>query len=209
MSTSADEARPGTAPPFDEMEQARAGLYRLLGAALSHPPTPRLLGAIRGLRGHETATPVGAALAALTRAAQATTPNAAARDYDAIFVGVARGELMPYASFYLTGFLHDRPLARLREDLAVLGFAATPGHPDPEDHAGTLCELMGALIAGGQADPQALESQRRFFRRHMAPWIGQFFLDLEAFRSSDFYSSVGMLGRTFFDVECLAFEMEA
>ena len=209
-----DAAPLAVASPSDEMEQARAGLYRLLGAALSHPPTPQLLGAIQGLRGHEASTPVGAALTALTHAAWATPLDVAVRQYDVIFVGVARGELMPYASFYLTGFLHDRPLARLREDLAALGFVATPGHPDPEDHAGTLCELMGELVAGGQASPQetgpqAIELQRRFFRRHMVPWIGQFFLDLESFRGSDFYSSVGLLGRAFFDVECLAFEMEA
>ncbi len=208
MATPAD-ARLAVAPPFDEMEQARAGLYRLLGAALSHPPTPQLLEAIGGLHGQDTGTAVGAALAALVQAAKATTLDAAAQDYDTIFVGIARGELVPYASFYLTGFLHDRPLARLRQELVALGFAATPGHPDPEDHAGTLCELMGELIAGGQAGTQALDLQRRFFKRHMAPWIGQFFSDLEVFKSSVFYSSVGLLGGSFFDVECLAFEMEA
>jgi TorA maturation chaperone TorD len=197
------------APPIDEMEKARAGLYRLLGATLSHPPTPKLIEALRRLPIRHDDSPIGAALARLARAARSTALESARRQYDVLFVGIARGELLPYASFYLTGFLHDRPLARLREELARLGLAATPGHPDPEDHAGTLCEVMAGLIDGEHGAPNRLDVQRHFFRRHMATWIGQFFADLEAVTNAGLYSAAGGLGRAFFDVESHAFEMEA
>jgi TorA maturation chaperone TorD len=199
---------PDTATPPDETEQARAGLYRLLGAALSHPPTERLLDSLRNLRVAETGTQIGAALARLARAAQATNLDRTRREYDALFIGIARGELVPYASFYLTGFLHDRPLARLRADLAALGLAAAPGHPDPEDHAGTLCELMAGLIDGGHGAPRPLDGQRRFFERHLAPWLDRFFADLEEAPGVALYQHVGELGRAFLAVEGAAFGME-
>ena len=199
-----------TAPPvIDETERARAGLYRLIGAALSHPPTSQLISALARLPVQEDGTAVAIALAAVRDQASITPLEQARRDYDTLFVGVARGELVPYESFYLTGFLHDRPLARLREDLATLGLAAEPGHSDPEDHAGTLCEVMAGLIDGGHDAPQPLDVQHRFFQRHMASWLDRFFADLASSGDFGFYAAVGALGRAFFSVERLAFQMEA
>jgi TorA maturation chaperone TorD len=192
----------------DEMEQARAGIYRLLGAALSHPPTAALLATCRALPVDQDDNPLGVAFGRVARAA-AQSLDRARRDYDTLFVGIARGELMPYASFYLTGFLHDRPLARLREDLAVLGLAAAPGHPDPEDHAGTLCESMAGLIDGGHGVPVSLDEQQRFFDRHLEPWIGQFFADLAQEEGAELYASLGALGQAFLDIERAAFHMES
>ena len=136
---------------IDEAEQGRADLYRLLAATLSHPPRAGLIDALRALPARDDGSAIAAAIADVARVARVTTLEIARRDYDALFVGVARGQVVPYASFYLTGFLHDRPLARLREELATLGLAPSPGHSDPEDHAGTLCELMAGFIDGGQA----------------------------------------------------------
>jgi TorA maturation chaperone TorD len=194
---------------IDETEQARADLYRLLGATLSHPPTAPLLEHLSALPTGRDANPLATALGRLARAAQATTLAAARREYDALFVGVARGELVPYASFYLTGFLHDRPLMRLREDLGALGLVTVASHVDPEDHAGTMCELMAGLIDGGHGVQQPLVEQRRFFTRHMAPWLERFFADLETAPTAKFYASVAMLGQAFLAIERLAFQMEA
>ena len=193
----------------DDTEQARAGLYRLLGTALSHPPTAELIEALRRLPAPDDGGVIATALAGVARSAAATSLAAARRDYDALFVGIARGELVPYASFYLTGFLHDRPLARLREDLAGIGLAATPGHPDPEDHAGTVCEVMAGLIDGGHGVQQDLAGQHRFFERHMAPWLGRFFDDLAAAQGVALYAAIGALGGALLAVERLAFQMEA
>jgi len=193
---------------IDEMEQARAALYRLLGTALSHPPTAALLDRLRALPASSDGSPIANALARVARTAQPISLAAARTEYDALFVGIARGELMPYASFYLTGFLHDRPLARLREDLGALGLAAVPDHPDPEDHAGTICELMAGLIDGDHGAPQPLPVQQRFFDRHLAPWLDRFFADLETAPSARLYASLGTLGGAFFAVERLAFQLE-
>lgn len=195
--------------PLDETEQARAGLYRLLATMLSHPPTPALLHALGALPMRDNASPIGLALGRIACAAGAVTLQAARHEYDVLFIGIARGELVPYASFYLTGFLHDRPLMRLRETLAELGLVRAPGHPDPEDHAGTLCELMAGLIDGGHGVQRPIPVQRRFFERHMAPWLEQFFADLAAAQGVELYNHLGELGRAFIAVECHAFQMEA
>lgn len=200
---------PGAGHPVDETEQARAGLYRLLGASLSHPPTAELIDALRRLPVDEDGGVIAVALGRVARSAAATSLAAARRDYDALFLGIARGELVPYASFYLTGFLHDRPLARLREDLATMGLEAAPGHSDPEDHAGTVCEVMAGLIDGGHGVQQPLDGQHRFFERHLAPWLGRFFEDLAAAQGVELYAAIGALGAALLAVERLAFQMEA
>lgn len=194
--------------PLEDSEAGRFGLYRLLGVALSHPPTPQLLDALRILPTTDDSSLIGVALANLARSGRAIALEQAKRDYATVFVGVARGELVPYASFYLTGFLHDRPLARLREDLVRLGLEAAPSHPDPEDHAGTLCELMAGFIDGAHGATLPLDRQRDFFRRHLAPWIGNFFADLSALHYAALYRAIGALGLAFIDVELHAFEME-
>ena len=206
VAASAD-VRPATLP-IDEVEQARAALYRLLAATLSHPPDAALLGHLRALPDDADDSAIGVAVGRIARAAGAVTLATARQDYDRLFVGIARGELVPYASFYLTGFLHDRPLVRLRETLATFGLAAVPGHADPEDHAGTVCELMAGLIDGGHGAQQPLAAQRHFFERHMAPWCDAFFTDLEAVQGAELYASVGALGRALFAVERLAFQLE-
>ena len=112
---------------------------------------------------------------------------------------------MPYSSHYLTGALYGRPLARLRETLWHLGIEKAAGHSEPEDHAAILCEIMAGLVGGGIA--AAAGADRDFFERHLAPWIGRFFADLEQARSANFYARVGTLGRTFVDVETEAFSL--
>jgi TorA maturation chaperone TorD len=112
---------------------------------------------------------------------------------------------MPYGSYYLTGFLHERPLARLRDDLAKLRVARAEGNPEPEDHAAILCEIMAGL-AGGRF-PAAAGADRELFEKHLAPWIGRFFSDLERADAADFYRHVGALGRVFVDIEMEAFAL--
>jgi TorA maturation chaperone TorD len=114
---------------------------------------------------------------------------------------------LPYGSYYLTGFLHERPLARLREDLARIGVARADGIAEPEDHAGILCETMSALASGAITAPA--DSGKIIFEKHMAPWIGRLFTDLERARAADFYRHVGALGRVFMEIETEAFALAA
>jgi TorA maturation chaperone TorD len=188
----------GTTDAVDDTAVARAQEYALLAALLARPPDAALLKKLAKL---------GLAHRALAGAAVENDAAAVAREYFELFIGVGRGELLPYGSYYLTGFLHERPLARLRADLASLGIERVEGQWEPEDHAAILCEIMAGLIAGDFAVP--VERQRHFFDRHLAPWMGRFFADLEAAKGADFYRPVGAIGRLFIEIETQAFALPA
>ena len=120
-------------------------------------------------------------------------------------VGLGRGELLPYASYYLTGFLNERPLSRLREDLSMLGIERTAANNEPEDHAATLCEIMSRLVSGDLAAPEG--SDQQIFEKHLSPWIGRFFADLERAEAANLYRRIGTLGRVFMEIETQAFAL--
>src|SRR5213080_2383580 len=172
----------------DPVDAARAREYALLGE-------------IAHLRGD--ATPLGRAHAALAEAASEVVTTGVEREYFDLFVGLGRGELLPYASYYLTGFLNERPLSRLRDDLIALGIERAENNFEPEDHAGTLCEIMAGFAAG--RFPASEESQRAFFEKHIVSWMGRMFADMERATSAKFYKSVGTLGQVFMKIEAEAF----
>jgi TorA maturation chaperone TorD len=175
----------------------------LLSALLVRAPDADLLARLSRLGGD--ASPLGLAHVALGEAASRIGVSAIEREYFDLFIGLGRGELLPYASYYLTGFLNERPLARLRDDLAQFGIERVDGNYEPEDHAATLCEIMAALASGRfQASEDA---ERRLFEKHIAPWMGRFFADLERAEAAGFYRNVGTLGRAFIDIEAEAFAL--
>jgi TorA maturation chaperone TorD len=192
-------------PHLDEVEAARAQEYALLAVLLTRAPDAALLERVAGLGGD--ATPLGMAHGALAQAADRASAEKIAHEFFDLFVGIGRGELLPYGSYYLTGFLNERPLARLREDLRALGIERVEQQHEPEDHAAILCEIMAGLI-GGQF-PATVDQQRQIFERHLAPWIGRFFADLKAARSADFYRHVGTTGQLFVGIETEAFALPA
>jgi TorA maturation chaperone TorD len=195
--------KPGMASDIDEIDAARAQEYALLSALLAQAPDADLLARLAQLRGD--ATPLGVAHAALGAAAGNADAEKLGREYFELFIGLGRGEILPYASYYLTGFLHDRPLARLRDDLQRLGIERADGNFEPEDHAAILCEIMAGVLNGTFEAP--LGTDRKLFEKHMAPWIGRFFADLERAEHADFYRRVGALGRLFVEVEMEAFAL--
>lgn len=188
---------------IDDVDVARAGEYALLATLLTRAPDAALLSKLAALR--SDASPLGLAHAALAEAAERTTAEKVEREYFNLFIGLGRGELMPYGSYYLTGFLLERPLARLREDLARIGIARAEGIAEPEDHAGILCEIMSGLVS--RRLPAPPDSDRLIFEKHMAPWIGRLFSDLESAAAADFYRRLGTLGRVFIEIETEAFDM--
>lgn len=198
-----DLYREQPAATVDEVDVARSQEYALLAALLARAPDADLLARIARLGGD--ASPLGVAHIALAEAAQRVKPDAIEREYFDLFIGLGRGELLPYGSYYLTGFLNERPLARLRDDLAAFGVERVEGNHEPEDHAATLCEIMAAFAGGRFPAPDGAE--RRLFDKHMAPWIGRFFADLERADAADFYRQVGTLGRVFIDIETEAFAL--
>jgi TorA maturation chaperone TorD len=188
---------------LDDADAARAQEYALLATLLADAPDAALLRRIARLGGDET--PLGRAHAALAEAAGAAGAEAVAREYFDLFIGTERGELLPYGSYYLTGFLHERPLARLRADLAALGIERAAETGEPEDHAAILCEIMAGLVGGEFCTP--LDQQHGFLDKHLAPWIGRFFADLEAAKTARFYRPVGTIGRLFIGIETQAFAL--
>ena len=190
----------------DDVDRARSEEYALLASLLLAPPDADLLTRLAFLQESDD-TPLGRAHADLGRAAASASAETVSREYFDLFIGIGRGELLPYASYYLTGFLNERPLAYLRGDMMRLGIERADGHSDPEDHLGTLCEIMSGL-AGNQFPAQPGDEQN-FFERHVAPWAGRFFADLESAKAAKLYRPVGTLGRLFIEIESEAFAMEA
>ena len=192
-------------PLVSEEDRLRADLYNYLGLILSAPPDDMLLSQTAGLSGD--ATDLGDAVGRLADCARTTTPKQAEREFNALFIGLGRGELLPYASYYLTGFLNEKPLAVLRSDLSARRIERAPNVYEPEDNIATLMEVMGGLIVGRFSDPASLDDQKLFFNRHIAPWAGHFFADLETAKSAMLYSAVGSVGKAFMQIEREAFRL--
>jgi TorA maturation chaperone TorD len=187
----------------DEIDLARSREYALLSALLARAPDADLLARLARLGGD--ASPLGVAHVALGEAAASAVVAKVEREYFNLFIGLGRGDLLPYASYYLTGFLNERPLARLRDDLAAIGVERVEGNYEPEDHAATLCEIMSGISGGTLPAPEGAE--RRLFEKHLAPWIGRFFADLERAEAANFYRHAGTVGRVFVEIETEAFAL--
>ncbi len=188
---------------IDEIDVLRGSEYALLAVLMGAAPSADLLARVAGLRGDATA--LGMAHLELADAARAAHESAVSREYFNLFVGVGRGEFLPYGSWYQTGFLHERPLARVREDLDALGVERDGPSKEPEDHIAILCEVMAGMAQGRfEAD---LDAQARFFERHIEPWAARFFADLELCAAATFYKSVARVGRTFIELEAEAFKL--
>ena len=199
----------GPATQFDIAEEdlLRAQWYSLIARLLASAPDEALLSMVRGLRGDES--DFGVALKTLANAARGTTAEAVTQEYFDLFIGVGQSELTPFGSYYRTGFLHEKPLAKLRDDMAALGIARAEGVPESEDHIAALCDMMAGLITGAFGEPADLEQQNAFFSEHIASWAPRFFEDLEAAKSAAFFMPVGTIGRLFMAVESQGFEMAA
>ncbi|MDD9717449.1 molecular chaperone TorD family protein [Dinoroseobacter sp. PD6] len=197
-------------PAKSEYEVLRAQQWSLIASLLVAPPDSDALSALAGLTGDDTA--LGQAYGVLADTAGAADAEDVAREFFELFVGVGRGELLPYASFYLTGFLNERPLADLRRDLAMMGIERVEGRFEPEDHIASIAEVMAGLAAG-DFDASVLgcgaAGEAGFFARHLEPWAAQFFDDLAVAPSARFYRSVAEVGRIFTDIETRAFALEA
>lgn len=188
-----------------EEDRLRADLYNFLGLLLAGPPDEMQLAQTAGLSGD--ATEMGQAIGTLAKLAKVTKPKTATSEYNKLFIGLGRGELLPYASYYLTGFLNEKPLALLRQDMVRQGLERADNVFEPEDNIASLMEMMGAMIVGRFRPPASLDAQRQFFNKHIGPWAGHFYADLEGAKNSVFYAPVGTVGRLFMEIESEGFRM--
>lgn len=199
QSTAGDDIDPG--------EQARADVYRLLGALLAAPPGKALIEMLRGIS--PPPAPDGDAITAawntLRAAAEQADPAKLEDEYFNLFIGLGRGEVVPYASFYIHGLLMEKVLASLRGELAGLGIERRKDVAEPEDHVAALCEVMGMIITGHGLQLK----QSAFFEDYLDSWAGRFFEDLGKAGTADFYRAVAQLGQAFLAVERQYFSLPA
>lgn len=192
--------------PDQGEETARADLYGLLAALFYAPPPAELLAAIAAApdEGEGILQQAWRELAAACRHADAESLREL---YESLFIGVGKPELLLYGSYYLSGFLMEKPLAALRADLDRLGLQRDEQVPESEDHIATLCEVMRYLIASDDALHANLATQKQFFADHLQPWVTQMCDAIAAHPQAGFYAAVAQLARSFFEVEMQAFDM--
>ena len=185
---------------IDSEDHLRSSIYGLLARLLGDVPGPETLELLALVDGQGAdGDTLGAAWRDLCAAASDTTPQTLSDEFHTLFIGLGRGELVPHGSWYMTGYLMERPLAVLRQDLSQLGFERADDVKEPEDHAAILCDVMSALTAGESGFDVA--TQADFFRRHMAPWMGRFFEDMTTAKAAGFYRSVGHFAKQFIEIE--------
>lgn len=190
----------------DEIDLARGKMYLLLANLLREPASQIVLMELAALEERDE-TALDAALSGVGKAARTAVAADVVREHFGLFVGVGRAELVPYASYYRTGFLYERPLVAVREDIRIAGIARTGEGNEPEDGIAFLCEAMAGMAL--RRFPVGAEFERRFFLKHLAPWAEHFFADLAKAEGAAFYSAVGTLGRIFIGLEREAFALEA
>ena len=184
---------------LDADQRARADVYRLLGRLLTAPPDAALLDVLNGIQTGDGVDDgqMTQAWQDLKSAASTASKDQLELEYFNLFIGVGRGELVPYASFYIHGYLMEKVLASLRDEMARLGIERKQDVAEPEDHAGAVCEMMALMIAGGESG----ERQAQFFSDYVASWMIRFFKELKEVESADFYRAVAGLGSRFLGVE--------
>ena len=199
---------PPTRSALDE-ETARAELYGVLSLLYYAAPCPEL---IAQLSAAATEAPAAGALLeepwrVLVGMARTLPDGAIAQEFDALFGGIGKPEVYLYGSHFLSGFLNEKPLARLRTDLAALGLARDDAMSETEDHVACLCEVMRYLIAGDDVAVANLTRQREFFSQHLQPWVGRMCADIEQHPRARFYAALAGLTRAFMGVEAQGFDM--
>jgi TorA maturation chaperone TorD len=184
---------------IDDEQRYRASAYSLLAALLRCPPEQALLDHVGQLSpvGDGEHDELSRAMSTLALAAQTHQQAELTDEYHSLFIGLGKGEVVPYASWYLTGFMMEQPLSDLRDDLRALGFERSSDTREPEDHAAALCEVISVMIN----EATSLAQQKQFFESHMQKWLGRFLVDLANADSAQFYQSVACFGAAFIELE--------
>ena len=188
-------------------EELRAHFYLLLSRLLGKVPDDQLFDVIQSLKIDNSK--LGQALGQLQAVTKSTSVTSATEEYEELFIGVTQGELIPFKSYYLTGYLNEKPLAELRDDMVKLGIAKSDFVAEPDDHVAFLLEMMHGLIVGSFGDPATVPDQNKFFEKHISCWVPKFFDDLENADAAKFFAPVGCVGKLFMEVEGEAFLIAA
>ena len=191
---------------IDNEDQLRADMYSFLASLLRAEPNAALVKQLTNLESDDS--PIGKSIKTLSKLASSLDLPTIRDEYVRIFIGVGRGEILPFASYYLTGFLKDKPLAKLRNDMKEIGIELAENVKEPEDHISSLFDMMSGLILGKFNKKFSIGEQKDFFNKHLNPWVDLLMRDIESSKIAVFYSPVGTIGREFIEIERSSFSMD-
>ena len=190
-------------------ETARAEVYGLLAALFYAPPTPELLAQLR-VAVTEAPAPGGfleEPWRQFVGSARELSDQQVTDEYDALFGGVGKPEVYLFGSYYLSGFLNEKPLAALRGDLAALGLTRDETMNETEDHFACVCEVMRYLIAGDDVEVANLTQQQKFFSAHVQSWAPALCEAIAAHPKARFYGALAGFTAAFVSVETQGFDL--
>lgn len=183
-------------------ETARAEVYGLLAALFYAPPSPDLLAQLRVAVTEAPAA--GGFLEEPWRqfvgVARELSDAQVAAEYDALFGGVGKPEIYLFGSWYLSGFLNEKPLA-------ALGLSRDESMNETEDHFACVCEVMRYLIAGDDVEVANLTQQQKFFGAHVQSWVPAMCDAIAAHLKARFYAALAGFTAAFISVETQGFDL--
>ncbi len=188
-----------------EEDQLRADMYSFIANLIRSEPSVELIETIKNLKGDKSN--IGSAIKLLSKFANSLHISEIQDEYVSLFLGVGRGELLPFASYYLTGFLNDKPLSKLRDDMNKIGVVRLKEVKEPEDHISSLFDIMSGLITGKFGKQYTVSEQSDFFEKHLNTWVHLLMTDIESAKTAVFYAPLGSLGKEFINIEREAFRM--
>ena len=194
-----------TVSEIKEEDQLRADMYSFLANMIRTEPSQELLDSVKKLTGDDSS--IGKSIKLISKLASAMHVSEIQDEYVNLFVGVGRGELLPFASYYLTGFLNDKPLSKLRNNMNELGVVRIKEVKEPEDHVSSLFDIMSGMITGQFGKQYSITEQSNFFEKHLNSWIHLLMSDIESAKTAVFYVPIGSLGKEFINIEREAFRM--
>ncbi|WP_045489311.1 TorD/DmsD family molecular chaperone [Vibrio harveyi] len=185
-----------------EQEQTlRTEIYLVLSALFRSAPSEEMIEFLTSLEVEPSESAMQKAWIALQQAAKDSNREALEDEYQDLFIGIGRGEVMPFGSWHMTGAMMEKPLAEIRHDLELLGFERDENVKEPEDHIAALCEVM-SMLTGEEED-----IQQAVFNKHIAPWFNSFTQQLENAESANFYKPAAQLCEAFLTLEQVRFSV--
>jgi TorA maturation chaperone TorD len=208
---SAATARVELHRPLPPEEAARADFYALLARMAYAAPDAPLLASLAQAEPIPSSGDgeLSRAWEALSRASSAMDADAAAEEYEALFVGMGKAPVSLYAGHYLGAPAADHPRVRLQADFAAFGLGLREDSTEPEDHFAALFEVMRVLVAGGKGrEPATLAEQKRFFEAFLARGARALFDAVTRAEKANYYRRVAGLGVAFLAIEAESFELD-
>jgi len=184
---------------MEQDQSMRSDIYLLLATLLREAPNDELLEFLSNLEFEDNGTPMASAWASLVSSARRCSKSQLEDEYQELFIGIGRGEVVPFSSWHITGSLMEKPLADIRSDLSLYGLERDEHIKEPEDHISALCETMAFLSEQGGSE------QKAFFNRHLSPWFSKLTKQMTQAEHADFYLAVAQLLEAFLSLENVSF----